>query len=333
MKLIITNGMSAVHSIKNAGIEAEIIPWDDALHDGPVPGGKTLEELSEIRAKYISDIGWGTYEEIHQRFVERDNKLKQHGDYDELTLWFEHDLYDQLQLMQILAWLYENRDPSTKLTVICERKYVAEQDKITINQQWKNRTSIDPNVLKNSDIVWGVFSSKNPLLYHDYLMFKLGQNQFYYMNAINRFKEEYPKYSTDESSSGLTTTEQNALSNIYQKPMKIGKVFHLVSEKEEAKFLGDTSFAFYMTRLSDVEYPLIIFDNGETIQYHPQNSTMENFWNRTFILTETGKNVLKGKQDHIRLNGIDRWMGGVHITPDNFYYLEEDSDEIKRALY
>jgi hypothetical protein len=31
-------------------------------------------------------------------------------------------------------------------------------------------------------------------------------------------------------------------------------------------------------------------------------------------LTEAGREVLAGRADHARLSGIDRWIGGVHLT-------------------
>jgi hypothetical protein len=30
-------------------------------------------------------------------------------------------------------------------------------------------------------------------------------------------------------------------------------------------------------------------------------------------LTNTGRRVLAGKDDHVALNGVDRWIGGVHL--------------------
>ena len=31
-------------------------------------------------------------------------------------------------------------------------------------------------------------------------------------------------------------------------------------------------------------------------------------------LTEAGREVLAGRRDHVALNGVDRWIGGVHLT-------------------
>ena len=34
-------------------------------------------------------------------------------------------------------------------------------------------------------------------------------------------------------------------------------------------------------------------------------------------LTATGERTLRGEADRVELLGIDRWIGGTHITPDN----------------
>jgi hypothetical protein len=31
-------------------------------------------------------------------------------------------------------------------------------------------------------------------------------------------------------------------------------------------------------------------------------------------LTATGRRVLDGEADHVELNGVDRWIGGVHLS-------------------
>ena len=52
----------------------------------------------------IISESWGITEAIERDFIERDNVLKSYGEYARVILWFEHDLYDQLQILQILNW-------------------------------------------------------------------------------------------------------------------------------------------------------------------------------------------------------------------------------------
>ena len=70
--LHITNGDSAANGMKAGGIDGEIIPWRDVLHEGPVPAGQSLRELSRIRAQWLAREGLGNVEEMQKEFEERD---------------------------------------------------------------------------------------------------------------------------------------------------------------------------------------------------------------------------------------------------------------------
>ena len=56
--LHIVNGDCAIEALKDYGIEGDFLSWLDVLHDGPVPEGLSLEELSEVRAEFIADCDW-----------------------------------------------------------------------------------------------------------------------------------------------------------------------------------------------------------------------------------------------------------------------------------
>jgi hypothetical protein len=45
-------------------------------------------------------------------------------------------------------------------------------------------------------------------------------------------------------------------------------------------------------------------------------------------LTANGEQVLRGEADRVELLGIDRWIGGTHITPGNVWRWDGD----QRAL-
>jgi len=102
--LHITNGDSAAAVMKAVGVSGDILLWQDVLHEGPVPANLSLEDLSDVRARFIIDQGWAPSDIVFQIFQERDKQLKRFQEYDKVILWFEHELYDQLQLRQILDW-------------------------------------------------------------------------------------------------------------------------------------------------------------------------------------------------------------------------------------
>lgn len=47
-------------------------------------------------------------------------------------------------------------------------------------------------------------------------------------------------------------------------------------------------------------------------------------------LSPTGSRVLNGELNHVELNGIDRWVGGVHLTQKNIWYRTEDWNLIQK---
>src|SRR5581483_6756833 len=103
--LHITNGDAAAGALARAGFaHADILPWRDVLHEGPVPEGLRLDELSSVRAQFLADCGFGDYDSVRESFAERDFRLAGAQAEDEVVMWFESDLYDQLQLMQLLDW-------------------------------------------------------------------------------------------------------------------------------------------------------------------------------------------------------------------------------------
>jgi hypothetical protein len=62
-----------------------------------------------------------------------------------------------------------------------------------------------------------------------------------------------------------------------------------------------------MTRLAQTANPLLEAEpTGRPVE---QRSHLR--------LTQVGQRALAGHADHIALNGIDRWIGGVHLTGHN----------------
>ena len=92
--LHISNGDAT--EVPGTGLARRVVYWRDVLHEGPVPD-VTPAELRRIRAGYLSgDYGAGRTETV-LGFTERDQAVAANRDGD-YVLWFEADLYDQLQI-------------------------------------------------------------------------------------------------------------------------------------------------------------------------------------------------------------------------------------------
>ena len=74
-RLIVTNGDAAGELLRKAFTSTEVLPWRDVLHDGPVPVTDTFEELSELRADFLAERGWGDPDALRENFQARDRGL------------------------------------------------------------------------------------------------------------------------------------------------------------------------------------------------------------------------------------------------------------------
>ena len=115
--LHVTNGDSTTATMERAGLAGDLLPWRDVLHEGPVPD-LPPDELRRVRAEYLATLGAVEPAEVEAELLVRDERLRaaRSTSLEPVVLWFEHDLYDQLQLIQILAGL---PDLPTRVELIC----------------------------------------------------------------------------------------------------------------------------------------------------------------------------------------------------------------------
>ncbi len=101
--LHVTNGESAGNTLRQTALGGAVLPWQDVLHVGPVPA-VPRRELLRVRAGFLADAGWGSRRALQGSLERRDAQLLDAlRDGIEVVLWFEHDLYDQLQLLDVLS--------------------------------------------------------------------------------------------------------------------------------------------------------------------------------------------------------------------------------------
>ena len=100
--LHIVSGHTVINVMKQAKLTGSFLAWEDFLHVGPVPKNFSLQQLSKIRAHFLSEQGYSKLNKALHLFEQRNEVLNNHQNYQEIILWFEQDLYDQLQLLQVL---------------------------------------------------------------------------------------------------------------------------------------------------------------------------------------------------------------------------------------
>lgn len=297
--LHVTNGDSVLYLFKKAGITGTHLAWRDSLYEGPVQGG-ALEETSEYRAVFASARGYGNPIKIIHDFERRDAQLRRAAEFEEVVLWFEHDLYDQLQILQVLTALETLDLEPGRVSIVQSDQYLGTMTADELSPLLARRRTVTAATFRSARRAWERFTSPSPLdLYVASKEDAIGLP--FLRAALQRLCEEYP-WTRD----GLSRSQRQALEVVAQGAARDQDLFRRAQAREEAAFLSDTTFAKIVDDLRLPAAPLIETD-GEA-----------------FAVTALGRRILAGDADWIEAAGIDRWIGGVHLRSSSAARWDDD---------
>jgi len=308
-RLNITNGDNAVAKMQEAGVQGKIIPWRDVLHEGPVNASLSLDDLSELRALFIAERGWDDFAHVSGDLEQRDKTLKQLDTFGEIVLWFEDDLYDQLQLLQLLDFFARTKDRKAGLYLIMIEGFFPALGKSALAQLELARTVVSPGQLDLGQRAWEAFGSTDPSAISRIVDEGTSALRFL-ASALTRHLEEFPGLT-----GGLSRSEAEALTAIEDGHSTPVAAFLAVGKKEKRGYLGDIVFYWYLERLSDSDTPLVTWKNGSRVVAPRGKENSREFVTGELTVTEAGRAVLAGKKDWQSINRTSRWLGGVEIKP------------------
>jgi hypothetical protein len=304
--LHISNGDAT--DVPGTGLARRVVYWRDILHEGPVPDVAPAE-LRRIRADYLTGYHGVERAEVMRQFTERDQALEANRD-GEYVLWFEADLYDQLQITEILDRLAGLGVPAGHITLICigEHPGIARfggLGELTAGQlrelpHTNACARLTPAALELATRAWAAFRAPTPEGLGAIAATRLGELRFL-GEAFDRLSREYPA-----TRDGLSLTERRVLA-------AVGRAW----ARETRPFMGDSTCFSRMDRMAAGPYPLLRLDPPG----RPVDRTTG------VQLTGTGARVLAGQADQIALNGIDRWIGGVHLQGHHVPWRWDDGTE------
>ena len=274
----------------------DILPWRDVLHDGPVPGGLSLAQLGPVRARFLSQVGWDDEARLLHAFKSRDDVVERYDEYENVVLWFEWDLYDQLQLLQLLDFFADKlgtRETPLRLEIVSVAGYLGTLAASEFPDLYAKRKPVDVATLSLGQKAWRAITSSEPGNVEALLKTDTSALPFL-ADALERFLEELPS-----TSDGLARSERQLMEGIASGASGFGDVFQYATMKEERIYCGDSSAALYLDRLSRGQTPLVSVSDA------------------TFSLTDAGRSVLRREDDWIGLGGCDRWLGGMHLEGAN----------------
>ncbi len=318
--LHLTNGRSTGNTLMRTRLGGAVLCWDDVLHEGPVPAHLPLEELSRVRAAFIAESMNLDARQVASDFVTRDVTLKESLQQDEIVLWFEHDLYDQLQLIQVLDWYAQVDLGQVKLSLICIDRFPGVPRFMGLGQLtaeqlatlFPQRRSVTQAQLTLARAAWHAYREPDPSALQD-LLERPSDALPFLQAALKRHLEQFPSREN-----GLSRTEAQLLQAVAQGTQHPVELFLDQQNSEEVPFMGDSTFWTYLAGLTEGPSPLLETAQNGGFHMPWQSENQQAFREQTLQLTTQGELVLQARADRIALNGINRWLGGVHLESDSW---------------
>ena len=290
--LHVTNGESVGNTLRQTALGGAVLSWQDVLHEGPVPDVPAAE-LRRVRARFLGDCGWGSERSLLDAFERRDRLYEHALDAStQVVLWFEQDLYDQLQLLQVLANAREG------VELIHADDHLGPLQADELEALWPRRVPVSPELLGLAHEAWAAFRAPEPTA----LAALLGRDTStlpHLAPALRRLLEELPDAAT-----GLSRTERQLLEPLLEGPRRPFELFLANQEREEAAFLGD---AWAWKRLAELA-PLV-----EGLPPPPPLGDPREFTAAPVTITQLGRDVLAGNADRMEASPPERWLGGTRV--------------------
>jgi hypothetical protein len=324
--LHIHNGDSAADTAKQSSLTGEHFAWRESLITGPTPGGLSGDDWRSLRAQHLSESYGVDLKECEQNLLSQEEALSSFSEHDEVILWFEHDLFCQLHLIYLLNWFSQRAPGKTKLSLICIGEFPGRENfrglgELTPDELaslFPARQQITQKQFDLAAAAWEAYSSDDPTNLQKLLKTDTSNLPFL-SNALKIHLQRFPS-----TKNGLGRIENTALRLIDAGAIQFNELFPRFAETEALYGFGDAQLWLALRRMNQVPHPLFSVSGNAG-----EEMDREIVATAVFEITEVGKAVLRAETDFVALNGIENWLGDVHLSErKNLWRWDEESQTL-----
>ena len=244
----ILNGDCLADHLKETNLNGDYIICREALIDGPIQSGN-LETFWSARAAYIQETYHDNTENYFSRVVPEFLKIRSISPDAEVCLWFEHDLFCQVNMWFVMSLLYKDgikRNISRVFPVVHDANDVWKgfgvADATMLEQAFAHRIILKDDDLKLGNDLWKAYCA------HDFDALKelatSGSKAFKFLPEVCKAHiERFPEGNQ------WSRPERVLLELIDQSNGDFAEVFAAFSEREGIYGFGDLQVRIMYDRL------------------------------------------------------------------------------------
>lgn len=306
-QLHITNGDMFTEKLKSLKLDGDIITWREMLCEGKTETNVGSESFWKTRFEFLNK----NYKVSKSWFIDKTLKeyrtLCNHKQEDRIVLWFDYDLFDQINMLAVISWLKTHRPYAEISLVSCDEDEnfenlsgLGELADDQLRKLFTNRTLLTQDDIEYADYVWQLYCSDNPIRLENLKDFS--SFQFSHLSgAIEAHLLRFPSIRN-----GLNEVENNVLRLARStKPKSKVALLNTVLINQGRYGFGDTQYDRVITKLKP------LFTNFNPVK-----------------LSKKGMEILEGKTSYYScIQENDAYLGGA--LKYNFLYNSETDRILK----
>jgi hypothetical protein len=328
--LHIHDGESSARTSRESTIAGRHFGWREALISGPAPADVSPQQWRQIRAQHLSDYYGVDRQKAAEDLLRQEEVLASFAEYEEVVLWFEHDLFCQANLLYLLDWFAGRDLGKTRLSMICIGEFPGIENFRGLGQLnaeqmasiFSTRHEVSAAETNLATRAWQAYRSADPTAIEELIETDTSVMPFL-KRALQLHLARFPFVRN-----GLGRIENIGLQLILGGSHTFTRLFAAFGDEEPVYGLGDFQFWLALNQMTHARKPLLTVKNGGGPEHELSS---EEIRNSCFEITETGVAVLQSEADFVALNGIDLWLGGVHLSEDNLWRWDDQTGRIVQA--
>lgn len=252
--LHIANGDSTAEILKKTTIKGDSIVWRELLCEGPICSEVGSDEFWKKRYAYFeNEIGISKIKYFDKTIKEILKTEDAHLN-SEVVLWFEFDLFCQVNLIALCDFLLQNFRKDITYSLVCTG-YVKGKDRLQSLSDfttdeflalYENRIKLSKTNLEFASECWNVYAEND---IEKLKNFNLKNRKFMYLKAaIEQHLKRFP------AENGLNEIQQKTLEIISSKPLTEGEIIRelLIWQQQETVYgFGDLQYALELKKLKN----------------------------------------------------------------------------------
>jgi hypothetical protein len=330
--LHIHNGDSTANTMKESGFPGEHFAFREALATGPTPQGLSQDEWLSARAEFLaagSELDAGN---VRRDLSAQDKTLGDVSGRDEVILWFEHDLFCQINLIYLLNRFSRQGMNKARLSLICIGEFPGRENfrglgELSAEQMaslFDVRHEVTEAEMGLARKAWSAFCSPDPRGVEDLIAEDMSALP-YLRGALAQHLARFPSVKN-----GLGRAENKLLEFISEGVTDFRRICKMFFEAEPAYGLGDYQVWGDLKRMAAAPRPLVTitgFDDSDSASFSSR------IHKASFDVTKMGMDVLKGDADFAGMYPVDVWLGGVHLRDENLWRWDEQAQRLYAASH